>query len=359
MQATATHTMEYRKLGPTGLKVSVIGYGAYMLAGHFKDPEQETYETVKRAIELGINFFDTAEAYDFGKSEITLGQAFKKLGVNRSDIVVSTKLFFGEGLFAPAKPNNKGLSRKRIIEGTKDSLKRLQLDYVDVLFAHRYDEETPLEEVCRAFDQVIRDGKVLYWGTSEWSDGDIRSAIEICEKLNLHKPVVEQPQYNMLNRKTLEVDYAKLFDKYGYGTTIWSPLAGGILTGKYLESTAVEGRLSDGKNDWLKDRMGFNKLFGPENIENTRKMFAGLTEIAKELGGSLAHLAVAWALRNKDVSTALCGFSRVSQIEDNVKAVDMYKKLTPEIDARIEKVLNNRPDAGFNPKTFAPFPSRR
>jgi voltage-dependent potassium channel beta subunit len=351
--------MEYRKMGPTGLKVSLISYGAYMIQGHFKNPEEETYETVKKAIELGINFFDTAEAYDGGKSETALGNAFKKLAVNRSDLVVSTKLFWGGGLFAPAKPNNKGLSRKRIMEGTNDSLKRLQLDYVDVIFAHRYDADTPLEEVCRAFDQVIRDGKALYWGTSEWSDGDIRSAIEICEKLNLYRPVVEQSRYNMLDRKSLEVDYAKIFDKYGYGTTIFSPLAGGILTGKYLESTAVEGRLGDGANDWLRDRMGFNKLFGPENVEKTRKMFAGLTEIAKEVGGSLPQLALAWTLKNKDVSTALCGFSRVSQIEDNVKAVDLYKKLTPEIEERLEKLLSNRPDAGFNPKTFAPFPSRR
>jgi len=358
--------MEYRNLGPTGLKVSIISYGAYMFQQHFNrtfpNAEEGTYETVKKALELGINFFDTAEVYASGESEINLGKVFKKLGVNREDIVVSTKVFFGsKGMkmmgFPDPGPNGKGLSRKHIIEGTEASLKRLQLDYVDVIFCHRYDPETPLEETCRAFHTLIEKGKTFYWGTSEWSSTEIASAIEICERLNLHKPVVEQPQYNMIYRERFEVEYASLFQKYGYGTTVWSPLAGGLLTGKYLDQSA-EGRYSAMPEDF-KSRTQFNKFFAPEKLEGTKKLFKEFEEIATSLGGTIPQLALAWVLKNKDVSTALVGFSSVKQVEENAKAVEIYQKLTPEIEKKLEELLSNKPNPGMDSKNGKPLPSRR
>jgi len=361
MQSHTQHAqtpMEYRSLGRTGLKVSRIGFGCYMFP--FETAEKVTHDTVKRALELGINFFDTAEMYASGQSEIDFGKALKKLNVKRESIVVSTKLFWSGPQPLVSKdtpgPNEWGLSRKRINEGINNSLKRLQLDYVDVLFCHRFDYDTPLEETCRAINNLIEQGKVYYWGTSEWTAQQIASAIEICDKLKLVGPVVEQPQYNMMERNRVEVELAPLYDLYGLGTTIWSPLAGGLLTGKYLKENA-EGRFSTVSE--LRGFFNYDKLFGPENIEKTRKMFKELEEIAASLGGSLVQLALAWTLRNKDVSSALCGFTKVQQVEENVKAVEIYKKFTPEIDERIEKLLDNRPDPGMNFKSFSKLPYRR
>jgi len=354
--------MEYRLLGPTGLKVSIISYGAYTTKDHFEksfaSAEEGTYETVKKALELGINFFDTAETYAASESETNLGKAFKRLGVNREDIVVSTKIFFGsKGLGADAGINGKGLSRKHVIEGTNASLKRLQLDYVDVLFCHRYDYETPLEETCRAFHSLIEDGKAFYWGTSEWSATEIVSAIEICDKLNLHKPIVEQPQYNMFNREKFEVELQPIFEKYCYGTTVWSPLAAGLLTGRYLSDEKDEGRISHLSQ--LKNLWHFDEWFAPEKIEGTRKMFKEFEEIAKGLGGTIPQLAVAWVLRNKDVSTAIVGFSKLSHLEDHVKAIELSRKFTPEIEKRLEELLGNKPKPGMDWKNGRPLPSRR
>lgn len=359
----ANPQMEYRLLGPTGLKVSIVSYGAYMMDDHFaksySSAEEGTYETVKRALELGINFFDTAEVYAAGQSEVNLGKAFKKLGVKREDIVVSTKLFRGaKGFFVDAGVNGKGLSRKRVIEGAKASLQRLQLDYVDVLFCHRFDVETPLEETCRAFHTLIEQGKTFYWGTSEWSAEQIATAIGICEKYNLHKPIVEQPQYNMFHREKFEVEYASLFDKYHYGTTIWSPLAQGLLTGRYLNDEKDEGRISKMPDAW-KNMLHFSEWFAPEKIERTRKVFKEFEEIAKGLGGTIPQLALAWTLINKDVSTAVAGFSSVKQLEDNAKAVELYRKITPEIEKRIEELLGNKPNPGMDWKNGRPLPSRR
>lgn len=355
--------MEYRLLGPTGLKVSILSYGTYMMKDHFSrsysSAEEGVYETVKKALESGINFFDTAEVYAAGQSEIDLGNAFKKLKVNREDIVVSAKIYFGsKGFGINAGINKNGLSRKHIIEGLNASLKRLQLEYVDVVFCHRYDYETPLEETCRAFHTVIESGKSFYWGTSEWSATQIAEAIQLCERLNLHKPVVEQPQYNMMHRERFEVEYASLFEKYRYGTTTWGPLNAGLLTGRYLNEDKDEGRVSKVDDGW-KNMLHFGEYFAPDKIEKTRKMFKEFEEIAKGLGGTLPQLALAWVLRNKDVSTAIIGFSSLAHLEENIKAVEIYKKFTPEIDKRLEELIGNKPNPGMDWKNSKPLPSRR
>jgi len=320
------------------------------------------HDTVKKALEFGINFFDTAEAYADGQSEIDLGKAFKKIKVKREDIVVSTKIFWsGPNPFvnATAGPNERGLSRKKIFEGVHNSLKRLQLEYVDILFCHRFDHETPIEETVRAINDLIKLGKVYYWGTSEWTAQQIASAIAICDKLNLIRPVAEESQYNMIERQKVEGDFADLYDLYGLGIAVWSPLGGGLLTGKYLHENA-EGRFAN-MSPQLKKILGprYNKVFGPENVEHTKKMFKGLEEMAASMGCSMIELALAWVLRNKDVSSALCGFSKVQHVEENVKAVEVYKKFTPEIDERIEKLLDNKPETGTNFKSFNKLPSRR
>jgi len=325
----------------------------------FSSPEEGTYQTVKKALELGLNFFDTAEAYGEGESEIDFGKALKKIGVNREDIVVSAKIFLGtKGFSGNVGVNAKGLSRKHVLEGIDGSLKRLQLDYVDIAYCHRYDYETPLEEVCRAFHSVIEKGKAFYWGTSEWSSTQIAEAIAICERLNLHKPIVEQPQYNMFHRQRFEVEYAPIFEKYGYGTTVWGPLAGGLLTGRYLKDAENAGRVSNYPPAW-KNMLHFDEYFAPEKLERTKKMFEGLEEIAKGLGGTISQLAVAWILRNKDVSTAILGFSSVEQLEENFKAIELYKKFTPEIDNKLEELLGNRPNPGMDWKNGKPLSSRR
>jgi voltage-dependent potassium channel beta subunit len=347
--------MEYRFLGPTGLKVSAIGYGNWL---NSNDPKNEeiTYETIKKCWESGINFFDTAETYGAGQAEIQMGNAFKKLGLKREDIVVSTKIFWGPP--GQGGANRVGLSRKRIIEGTNASLKRLQLDYVDIIFCHRFDYDTPLEETCRGFNQIINDGKAFYWGTSEWTNEQITAAIEICDKLNLIRPVVEQPQYNMFHRNKFEVEYGNLFGKYKMRSTIWSPLAGGLLTGKYLSEESAKGRFAT-LDEGPKKLLHYYEYFAPEKLERTREIFKGFEEIAKSLGGNITQLALAWVLRNKDVSSAICGFSSVSQVEDNLKALDLLKKFTPEIDEKLEKILNNKPETGLDYKSWKPLPSRR
>jgi voltage-dependent potassium channel beta subunit len=346
--------MEYRMMGPTGLRISAIGYGNWL---NSNDPKQEevTFETLKKAWECGVNFFDTAEGYAGGQAEIAMGKAFKKIGMKREDIVISTKLFWG-----PVGGENKmGLSRKRVIEGTNNSLKRLQVDYVDIIFCHRYDEDTPLEETCRALNRVIEDGKALYWGTSEWSSQQIASAIEICDRLKLHRPVVEQPQYNMFHRQKFEAEYIPIFKNYGLGPTIWSPLAGGLLTGKFVSQEAVGGRFAT-LPPYVKNLLHYDEYFHESKIDKTTAMFKGFEEIAKSLGATVPQLALAWVLRNKNVTSALCGFTKVNQVEENIKALEIYKKFTSEIDEKLEKLLDNRPKIdGYNPRTSAAWaPSR-
>ncbi len=339
--------MEYKNLGSTGLKVSVIGMGGF-LSSYGPTETENLKQIIKKAYELGVNFFDTAEAYGFGQSETALGKIFKELNLPREQLVVSTKLFWGPG----DGPNDVGLSRKHIIEGTNNSLKRLQLDYVDVIFCHRPDFETPVEETCRAFDYLINNGKAFYWGTSEWPVERIMEAFRICEKLGLHKPVVEQPEYSMLNRTKLEKEYLPLFQDHGLGTTVWSPLAAGVLSGKYNNGIPAGARF-DSNDPTMK--MFYDIYLGENTRGNTMKILKGLEEIVKELGCTQAQLAYAWVLKNPNVSVCMMGASRVSQLEENIKALEVAKKLTPELLERISKVLENTPTGHFNFKLWKPF----
>jgi len=342
--------MEYRNLGPTGLKVSALGFGNWITSDE-KDAQARTTEMIKRSFELGVNFYDTAEVYGSGNAEIAMGKAFKELNLPRAQLVVSTKLFWGG-----KGPNDVGLSRKHIIEGAYASLKRLQLDYVDVIFCHRPDFHTSVEETCKAFDFLINTGKTFYWGTSEWPADRIAEAYAVCDKLHLHRPIVEQPQYSLLVRERFEKEYYFLFKEHHMGTTIWSPLAGGILTGKYNEGVP-EGSRFDTDNALLKGI--FNKFFSEEAKPKTLKALQALGDIAKEVGATQAQLALAWTLANDNVSVCLFGATKVSQIEDNIKALETYKKLTPEILERIDKALGNQPELLTDFRNRKPIKSYR
>ena len=323
--------MEYRHLGSSGLQVSALSYGAWVTFGNqFK--EDLAHELMKSAIDAGINFFDNAEIYANGEAETIMGKALKMGGWKRSDLVISTKIFWGG-----KGPNDRGLSRKHIIEGTDAALARLQLDYVDLIFCHRPDIRTPIEETVRAMNFIIDQGKAFYWGTSEWSAEQIRAAREISRREHLIPPTMEQPQYNMFVRDKLEHEYQPLFDEFGLGTTIWSPLAGGILTGKYNDGIPKNTRVTLKGYEWLKDRIESDE--GKQQIEKTKK----LTLIAGELGGTTAQLALAWCLKNKNVSTVITGATKFEQLEDNLGALDLLDKLTPEIMTRIDDILGNRP----------------
>ena len=338
--------MEYRYLGNTGLKVSVVSFGNFV---NWND-DKLSVDSVKYCLENGINYFDTAEIYGLGKAETTLGKAFKELKVPREKIVVSTKIFkFG------SEPNDGLLSRKHIIEGLRNSLKRLQLDYVDIVFCHKYDKYTPLEETCRAMNFVIQQGMAHYWATSTFTASQIMEIYSICEKLNLLPPIAEQTQYNMFARDDMEKDFRDLFKRYKMGTTIWSPLFGGVLTGKYI-------------NDMPKDsRFVTNKDLGAYhyNIYNLHKKewdekLIKLTKLAKEkLNCSLTTLAIAWVIANPDVSTVLLGASKVSQLEETIKAVEVYKKITKEDFLEIEKILGNAPEGEMDFRDWIQLPSRR
>jgi voltage-dependent potassium channel beta subunit len=281
------------------------------------------------AYDAGVNFFDNAEGYASGESERVMGQAIKDLGWRREDIVVSTKIFWGG-----SGPNDTGLSHKHVVEGVNNALRRLQLDYVDLVFCHRPDPDTPIEETVRAMDIVIRQGKAFYWGTSEWSAAEIMRADALARQYGLTPPTMEQPQYNMFSRERFEREYAPLYKELGYGTTIFSPLASGLLTGKYNEGIPEGSRAALVGYEWL--RRGIT----PERIEKVRQ----LQPVASGLGGSVAQLALAWCLKNPHVSTVITGASRPSQVEENMKALDLVPKLTPEILEQIEQILDNDPN---------------
>jgi len=350
MSILGTSKMIYRYLGKSGLKVSALSFGNW-ITQHEADSQTKSDAIIRKCYEGGVNFYDTAEGYGLGIAEIVLGNSLKKLNVPREDLVVSTKMFFGgEGI------NSTGLSRKHIIEGVNKSLKRLQLDYVDVVFCHRPDYEVPLEETCVAMDSLIRTGKAFYWGTSEWPAQRIMEAYMICERLGLVKPVVEQPHYNMFTRQRFEVEYGVLFDNYRMGSTVWSPLAGGVLTGKYMNKVDGDTRYAQSTGR-ARDRM--DVMIGPGKKEKTDEILRKLGEIAKGFDASLAQLALAWVLYNKDVSTAIFGASRESQVEDNLKAIDVLKKLTPEVMEIIEEILDNRPATDIDYRKWESFPPRR
>ncbi len=324
--------MQYRYLGKSGLQVSALSFGSWVTFSNQAD-EDLAFELMNTAYEAGVNFFDNAEVYANGEAEKLMGVVIKRAGWKRSDLVISTKIFWGG-----KGPNERGLSRKHIIEGMDASLARLQLDYVDLVFAHRSDFHTPMEETVRAFNHLIDQGKAFYWGTSEWSAQEIMEAYAIARREHLIPPLMEQPQYHMFHRERFEVEYAPLYEEIGLGTTIWSPLASGLLTGKYNKGMPEGTRGTLKGYEFLQDR-----LAGEKAQENIKKV-GQLMPIADELGCTMAQLALAWTLKNPNVSTTITGASKVEQVVDNMKAIDVVDKLTPEVMERIETILDNKPE---------------
>ncbi len=319
--------MEYRKLGRSGIKLSAISLGAWITYGS-QVGEDVAYECMTAAYEHGVNFFDNAEAYASGRAEEVMGNVIRRAGWKRSDLVVSTKLFWGG-----KGPNDLGVSRKRIVEGTNASLRRLQLDYVDLLFCHRPDPDTPVEETVRAMNFVIDQGKALYWGTSEWSADRFEEAVRVARREHLIGPAMEQPQYNMLHRDRVEREYAPLYKDPGIGTTIWSPLASGLLTGKYDSGTPPGTRTSLPGLEWLRDEMT-----GPgarPKLEKVRR----LKSVADEIGCTRAQLAIAWCLKNPHVTSAITGATRREQLIENLGAMKVLGDLTPDVMKKIDGIV--------------------
>ncbi len=322
--------MNYRRLGGAGVKLSELSLGAWVTYGG-QVGEDVALKCMSSAYEAGVNFFDNAEAYAHGNAETVMGNVIKKMGWRRENIVVSSKVFWGgEG------PNDRGLSRKHIYEACRNSLRRLQLDYLDLFFCHRPDPNTPIEETVRAMDTLVSQGRILYWGTSEWSAADIMRAHALAREYGLTPPQMEQPQYNMLHRDRVEQEYLPLYREIGLGTTIWSPLASGLLTGKYRKGIPPGSRAALDGYQWLQ-----NHVITPENNETV----TGLEPIARDLGCTMAQLALAWCLKNPNVSTVLTGASRPEQVVENMKAVDVAPKLGSDVMERIETVLGNRPES--------------
>ncbi|KAJ9481292.1 hypothetical protein VN97_g12199 [Penicillium thymicola] len=335
--------MQYRFLGRTGLKVSVISLGSWLTYGGHVGNET-ALECMKVAYDAGVNFFDTAEVYSGGQSEIVLGEAIKKFGWKQNDLVISTKVYWGRANSAnPDKPlNNNGLSRKHIIEGMNLSLQRLALPYVDIVYAHRADRDTPMEEVVRGFNYLIDNGKAFYWGTSEWTASEIADAWRIADRLGLVGPVVEQPQYNLLARERVEKEYRWLYEAHGLGLTVFSPLKGGVLTGKYNDVSAppAGSRLAESEDGYVK---GLRKTVGDEIWQRQLGQVAALKPVAEELGVSTAQLALAWILKNPNISSMITGASRPQQVLDNIRALEVVEKLTDEVIEKIEVAVGNKP----------------
>ncbi|KAI7082287.1 Aldo/keto reductase [Hortaea werneckii] len=328
--------MVFRHLGPSGLKVSVLSLGGWLTYGGTQKGSI-VKDCLQAAWDHGINFFDTAEVYANGESEVEMGQALKELSWPRDEYVLSTKVFFGTGR---KEPNTRGLSRKHVVEGLKSSLGRMQQPYVDIVLAHRPDVGTPMKEIVEGFTQCIRNlNLAYYWGTSEWSAVQIMEATQIAEKYNLIAPIADQPQYNAFHRQRFEVEYAPLYEQFQYGTTIWSPLASGLLTGKYNDGIPEDSRFANNKTFFENTVKSLQTDEGKAKIAKVRK----LTEIAQKLGVSVAALSIAWCIKNENVSTVILGATKVAQIEDNCKAISVLDKLTPELMEEIEKILDNKP----------------
>ncbi|KAK4705334.1 hypothetical protein P7C70_g876, partial [Phenoliferia sp. Uapishka_3] len=330
-----SQNMIFKNLGATGLKVSAFSYGGWLTVGGTVkgDPVKDIMKT---AFDAGINTFDTAEVYSNGQCEIEMGRVIKELGWNRREIVVITKIFFGTGR---KDPNQKGLSRKHLKEGMDDCLERLQLDYVDVVFAHRHDASTPMDEIVRGFNAIIDKGQAFYWGTSEWTSAQIEEAIGIANRLGLVAPSCEQPHYSMLHRENFEVGLGDLFKRVNYGTTIWSPLESGLLTGKYNNGIPKDSRFTSNADFFGDTIKALETPAGKAKLEKIRK----LGDLAKRLDCEIACLALAWAAVNPNVSTILLGASRPEQVTQNLGALDVIPKLTPEVLAEIETILDNKP----------------
>ena len=324
--------MEYRRLGSAGLKVSALSLGSWVTYGPQVNVDSAA-AILKAAYDKGVNFFDNAEAYAAGKSEEIMGAALRKLGLRRESYIVSSKYFWGlnDG------PNQKNtLNRKYLIHAVEGSLKRFGLEHIDLVFCHRPDPETPIEEVVWAMSDIIAAGKALYWGTSMWSAEQIREAWEVADRRNLRKPQMEQPQYNLLDRDRVEREYARLYDGIGLGLTTWSPLASGMLSGKYAKGVPAGSRLSLPGYEWLK-----GEVLKPESI----KASSDLAILAAEIGATASQLAIAWCARDARVSTVITGASRLEQLEENLKAIDFLPKLTSDFLARIDVAV--KPALGF------------
>ncbi len=322
--------MEYRRLGKSGLQLSALSFGSWItFANQIKDGTSERLMDI--AYEAGVNFFDNAEVYAAGKSEAVMGDILAKKQWARDTYTISSKVFFGAG---GKLPTQRGLHRKHVVEACEAALKRLQTDYLDLYFCHRPDKETPIEETVWTMHNLIQQGKILYWGTSEWSAQEIMEAHMVARQYNLIGPTMEQPQYNMLVRDKVEVEYSQIYKTVGLGTTIWSPLASGVLTGKYNAGDVGNTRLKRDELNWLAE-----KMLTEENLNKVSQLKA----VAADLEMSLPQLGVAWCLKNPDVSTVILGASKEPQLKENLQAIELYERLTPEVMERIDTILDNRP----------------
>lgn len=323
--------MEYRRMGRSGLQLSALSFGSWVTFG-YQISDQIAEKLMHTAYDAGINFFDNAETYAHGKSEEVMGNILARSGWDRSTYVVSSKVFWGG-----SKPNQKGLMRKHVVEACHAALHRLKVDYLDLYYCHRPDVDTPIEETVWTMHQLIMQGKILYWGTSEWTAQQITEAFYVAEKYHLIGPSVEQPQYNMLHRKKMEGDYLPVFDRFGIGTTIWSPLASGLLTGKYINKTEVpDTRMELDSLAWLKEQA----IIRNEHGEKVKQ----LKQLAEQAGLSLTHLALLWCLRNPQVSSVILGASKVEQLEENLRCLDHANVFTPDLELAIEQIIQNKPE---------------
>ncbi len=318
--------MEYRRLGRSGIKVSVLSFGSWVTFDTQVDVDRAA-DCMAAAYDAGVNFFDNAEAYAGGGSERIMGEAIRKLGWPRHSYLVSSKFFWG---LHPGPNSRNTLNRKYLLEAVDASLERFGLDHLDLVYCHRADPDTPIEETVRALSDVIDRGKALYWGTSEWTADEIRAAWHIADRNGWHKPVVEQPKYNLFHRDRVEEEYARLYEDIGLGTTIFSPLDSGLLTGKYLDGVPEDSRGALEGYDWLRKRL---------TDQRANEKVRELKTVADELGVTLAQLSIAWCVMNPDVSSVITGASRVEQVHDNMGALDALAKLTPDVKARVEAIF--------------------
>ena len=321
--------MQYRQLGKSGIKISALSFGAWVTFGkQIGDPVAR--KLLHAAYDAGVNFFDNAESYADGQAEVVMGAILKKSGWRRSSFMLSSKVFFG----GPGdRPNEEGLSRKHVVEACHEALGRLQVDYLDLYYCHRPDPSVPVEETARAMHDLITQGKALYWGTSEWSAAQIEAAHAVCDRLGLHHPIVEQPQYNLFHRARVEKEFASLYRSPGLGTTIWSPLASGLLTGKYSKGVPKGTRLDVKGMEWLRE-----EIMKKPGVEKRMAAVPKLAAIAKDLGTTLPCLGIAWCLKNPNVSSVILGASRVEQLTENLGALDVSVKLTPQVMKEIDAI---------------------
>lgn len=323
--------MEYKNLGKSGLKVSRLSFGSWLTFGKLIE-DKVSEKLMHYAYDNGINFFDNAEIYARGKSELVMGKILKKSGWSRDSFIVSSKVFFGTG---GQWPTQKGLSRKHVFEACHQALKRLQVDYLDLYFCHRPDKSTPIEETVWAMHQLIMQGKILYWGTSEWSAQEIMEAHMFAKQNHLIGPIKEQPEYNMFARKKVEIEFSQVYKSVGLGTTIWSPLASGILTDKYLDKFPKGTRLGVEGLEWLKEK---------NLTEDKLAKVSLLNDLANDLGMSLPVMSLAWCMKNENVSTVILGASKMKQLKENMKSIDALNQLEANVMVKIEEILQNQPE---------------